>query len=139
MINPKKLALAIPLIVAAMLLPMPATAAPQAVTSYIYNRDNHNGVATGISIGVISIWDGRYVVPGKYDALLPSKQRTDTAPGLLWNRADGYYIGPGWCANVTFSQGGYWYWYQNVGAGIYQLSDITGESVDRWMLDPYRC
>ncbi|MBQ1023816.1 hypothetical protein [Micromonospora sp. C95] len=134
-------------VVVAVMLPAPAmatsteeAAASQAAAdelrSYIYNRDAWIPGGYGIGIGVISEFDGRYV-HGSYDAVLPAKRRTDTWWG--WPRAEGVYVGPGWCVNVTQWKGGRWSIVGTKYPGIHYLGPIGGEKVARYMIDALRC
>jgi hypothetical protein len=89
-------------VVAVVSMGTPANAIP-ASSSYIYNKPEN-----AIGIGVIYSWP----ISGNYDAILPAGQRTD-GPVLNWQRAGGFYIGAGYCADPYYfsSADGGWRWY----------------------------
>lgn len=130
-------------VVTAMSLGVPASAAtnagsqslaPEAAdpVSYIWN---HSSSQAGI--GVMNVWDGSYV-HGLYDAALPVNQRTDTHFG--WARAEGIYVGPGYCADLWFFNGSVWQYGTTHGPGQWRVSQsIPGQNVARWYAWQYRC
>jgi hypothetical protein len=147
-INRTRSAATIVLAIALLAQPAPASAAPEPdgegrapasaaapLEGYIYNRDSW-GAGYGIGIGVISDFDGSYTY-GRYDRVLPSKQRTDRAWG--WPRAQGFYIGPGWCANLAEYKAGKWRVVGTKYSGIHYLPKVAGEQIARYMIDPFPC
>lgn len=146
-------ALALP-VVAAMLLGVPANAAwsngsstgagdrgsashadspgTMAVRSYIYNGSGY------LSFGVIYARDGDYKYP-KYDAVLPPVRRTDGSP-LYWDRAEGFYVGAGYCAWLSYWNGSRWVDNGTVGSGQWWPDQtITGQSIARWEVTQFPC
>ncbi|MFG1942312.1 hypothetical protein [Nonomuraea sp. NPDC048826] len=106
---------------AVMSLAAPANAQPARDLgfSYIYNKPEN-----AIGIGVIYKWEGS----PNYHAILPAGKRTDSYLG--WQVAQGFYIGPGYCADPYYYANGRWHWYGvTVSNGKFRLAtDIPGES-----------
>jgi hypothetical protein len=105
-------------------------AEPLATVSVVYNRGD-------VGVGVMYVHDGDYA-QGRYDAILPVDRQTDSDP-LYWDRAEGVWIGNGYCANLRYWQG---YWKDKGGYRGPQdikLLHVQGESVSRWEVDAFRC
>jgi hypothetical protein len=103
-------------------------AAPLALVSYISNEND-------IGIGVQRVYTG----PG-YSAILAGHRRTDGAP-LNWDRAESYYIGPGYCADADYWRAGAWHRSRTGDRGpvtVRVQQAITGESVARWAVKNVR-
>jgi len=95
-----------------------------------------------VGIGVIQDWRGFGTIYGRglYDAVLPAGQRTDCAAGFGWYDAEGYYIGPGYCAEVRYYNNGRFRDYELVAGGQHPLPPWSwSDPVHRWEVDPYRC
>lgn len=110
----------------------PASAAPPP-WSYI-----HNSYASEVGIGVVyETSDGGPI----YDAILPVDRRTDRHLG--WAQAEGYYIGPGYCANSYFQKGGVEHPYDLHASGqLYTPRNLTTTDTDgvaRWLVHTFRC
>ena len=107
--------------------------AAAAETSAASTHGSITNASSGISIGVVHQYDGSYG-HGTYDVLL--KPGHDTFHDFGWQSAGGFYIGPGYCAQL---------WYINVetgkwerggpdtGPGLEQLSDNA-----TWKVVAYR-
>jgi hypothetical protein len=110
----------------------PASAAPPP-WSYI-----HNSAGSAVDIGVIYEWDDGGAL---YDAILPVDRRTDRHLG--WVQAEGYYIGPGYCATSMFTKNNVDYLYQVRAHGQLQTprnaQTTDTDGVARWWVDVYRC
>lgn len=143
--------LALPVVAAASLIApasaAPATGSPHAaadclngVRSYIANYKGSEAGA-GIGVGVISTWTkaGSVYAKGLYDEVLPVNQRTDCRFG--WYDAEGYYIGPGYCAALwAVSVRGKWYIHKlDIPPGQHKLEPLAGRDVQRWDVQAYRC
>ncbi|MDG4784634.1 hypothetical protein O7626_01565 [Micromonospora sp. WMMD1102] len=99
--------------------------------SYISN------VSAIVSIGVIKDRDGSYA-KGSYDALLPVDRRTDSY--LDWDHAQGFYIGPGFCADLFSWNGSTWISSGTVGSGTWWPDQtLPGQSIARWEVLAHRC
>jgi hypothetical protein len=107
------------------------TPAHAALSAYITNA-----ASSGIGIGVIHKWDGSYV-HGRYDAILPAGQRTDQYLG--WEQADGFYIGPGYCAHLYLHDGTYWLWRDTMQSDRQVKIGPTHGGVWRWKVEAFRC
>lgn len=110
----------------------PASAAPPP-WSYI-----HNSSFSSVGIGVVyETSDGGAI----YDAILPVNRRTDRHLG--WAQAEGYYIGPGYCADSYYQIGGVEHrydvrvWGQLETPRIAATTDTDG--VARWVVVAYSC
>jgi hypothetical protein len=140
----RKLAVLVLPVVAAITLVGPASAAPTtgsasstgssatALEGYIYNRWSRG-------LGVISTWRGlgNLYDLQLYDAVLPSKRRTDTAFG--WSRAQGYYIGPGYCAAVWGWTGSAWTYFETRGSGQHRLPYNNYDPIQRFEVQSHPC
>ncbi|MBA8956096.1 hypothetical protein HNR61_007778 [Actinomadura namibiensis] len=103
-------------------------------TSYISNQGS-------VGVGVMHDWrgTGNLYVQGLYDKVLPVGQRTDCAAGFGWGQARGYYIGPGWCAELrTTNSAGKWYTYDIVRSGQRARPNL-GRTIERWEVNPVAC
>nr|SBO92372.1 hypothetical protein BN4615_P1886 [Nonomuraea gerenzanensis] len=113
-------ALALPL-VTVMSLGTPAEARPVPL-SYIYNKP-----ANQIGIGVYQARGQR-----PWTHILPAGQRTDSY--LDWQRAGGFYIGPGYCAEPYYFANGDWQPYGVTvrGPDYFDVFDsVVGETTSR--------
>ncbi|URM97342.1 hypothetical protein LUW76_24975 [Actinomadura madurae] len=108
----------------------PASAAE--VQSYI-----HNSVYNPVGIGVIYDWDDGGAL---YDRILPVGRRTDREFG--WVQAEGFYIGPGFCAWSYYKKNGQEYGYHQSERG--QLRTPTtpefqdSDGIARWQVTLYQ-
>jgi hypothetical protein len=117
----------------------PAQATRGYFTSSIINDDS---LARGGSLGVIHLWDGRYGSSGtaKYDYALPPG--ADTKDDLRWKEAAGYYLGPGYCAQIwrlNLNTDKWARWSSDAHAGQHQLPDGGPGFPNIWKINPYRC
>lgn len=108
----------------------PAQAGPDG-RNYIWNDGQYN---VG-GIGVIHIWDGDYT-QGLYDTVLGQNRYSSSEP-IGWSYTEGFYIGPGYCAQI-------WYEYYQDDDWTRYSEDIHGPyqyHVSRywyWMVRPYK-
>lgn len=86
----------------------PAQAA--GTTNYIENM-------SGINIGVMHLFDGDYTNTW-YDQLLPAQRRSDRI-FPTWSQTQGFYIGPGYCAEM-------WVKNQYTDGWVHQTQRIKG-------------
>ncbi|MGW2291259.1 hypothetical protein [Streptomyces phaeochromogenes] len=125
-------ALALAVISAIPFTATPASADPLPL-SYI-----HNSYASEVGIGVVyETSDGGAI----YDAILPVDRRTDRH--LKWAQAEGYYIGPGYCANSYFWKDGKEHQFDLHATGqLYtprNLTTMDKDGVARWLVHTFRC
>lgn len=105
-----------------------SSATAQRLISYISNENL-------IGIGVSNDYDGFE----NYDAVLPSRQRTDGYFG--WEIAEAYYVGPGYCADSYYLNAEWkWDFYATThGPATIALPQfIRGQDVARWAVRDVR-
>lgn len=100
--------------------------ATASVTNSVYNAWTGN-------LGVIHVRDGSYVVPGKYDSLLPPSE--DTAGAFGWSTTAGWYNGPGRCNTLLRSDdgGNTWKSQPPVGPGQHFIGSHTSYIVSTYV------
>ncbi|MEU5885198.1 hypothetical protein [Spirillospora sp. NPDC047279] len=110
----------------------PSEASAARLESYIYN-------GSSLAMGVMRTWNGtgRIYGSGLYDKALPARKRTDTS--FSWTRAQGFYLGSGYCGDIFYWNGSMWAYGASRKSGQHRLGTVVGQSVARWEVRQYRC
>lgn len=126
---------ALPLSVTANVAPI--TSSASAAVDCLSGLEGYISNPGDVGVGVIKAWRGEHYpyANGLYDNILMPGKRTDC--DLRWVRAQGYYVGPGYCAYLSKWNGSRWVYNHNSGHGQWALPHIAGQSVQRWEVRAY--
>lgn len=112
----------------------PKADASAAVSLVLNDRDSLVG------LGVMRFWDGVYD-RGLYDDVLPQGWSTDLLQ--RWTETEGIYIGPGYCALLSYWDGNEWRYGTAHPPGQWRISQtVQGQSVAQWRVSivyEWRC